>query len=65
MFFVINKENLVAYIVSIATVLVLFSMAGTLNTNSNTLETGADIQNENSINNNLLYNNNTSQDKEQ
>ncbi len=53
MFYVINKEKLKAYVVSIATVFVLFIMAGAVNPNGNTIETSANIQKEiknNSIN---------------
>ena len=44
MFFVINKEKLSAYIVSIATVLVLFVMAGVVMPTGNTIETSSNIQ---------------------
>lgn len=46
MFLVVNKEKLSSYIVSIATVLVLFVMAGVINQEGNTIETSVNIQNE-------------------
>ena len=46
MFCVINKEKLSAYIISIATVFVLFIMASTINAEGNTIETGANVHNE-------------------
>ncbi len=52
MFLVINKEKLGSYIVSIATVVILFVMAGTINPNENTIETGVNIQNT-ILNNNI------------
>ena len=50
MFLVINKEKLVSYIVSITTVMVLFIMASSIRPDENTMETGADMQNELTIN---------------
>lgn len=44
MFFVINKEKLTAYAVSVVTVLVLFVMAGTLMPKNNAIETSAGVQ---------------------
>ena len=44
MFFIINREKLSAYIVSIATVLVLFVLAGMISPEGNTVETSSNIQ---------------------
>lgn len=45
MFFVINKEKVYAYIVSLFTIVTLFFMSGILNSeNSFTQETSANIQ---------------------
>lgn len=62
MFFIINKEKLESYVISIATVIVLFIMAGSINTNGNVIETAANIQNEitNTNSQNKSINNNTS-----
>lgn len=49
MFFLINREKLNAYLVSVITVLVLFAMASTINPNKNTVETSANLENENQI----------------
>ena len=46
MFFVINKEKLTAYAVSVVTVAVLFVMAGVLMPKTNTIETSAGVQKE-------------------
>lgn len=51
MLLVVNKEKLKSYIVSIATVVILFVMASTIVPNRNTVETGANIQNVISENN--------------
>lgn len=50
MFFIINKEKLESYIISVATVIILFIMAGSINSNRNVIETSANIQNETNIN---------------
>lgn len=47
MFYVINKEKLTAYAISVATVVVLFVMAGTLMPKNNTIETSVEVKNEN------------------
>lgn len=60
MFLVVNKEKMTSYIVSIATVAVLFVMASSVSLNKNTVETGANIQNELIINNIQENENNTS-----
>lgn len=44
MFFVVNKEKLYAYIVSVFTVVMLLVMASVLMPNNNTVETSANIQ---------------------
>jgi peptidoglycan/xylan/chitin deacetylase (PgdA/CDA1 family) len=44
MFFVINKQKIYTYLVSIVTVLLLFCTATTLNTNQNTIETSSSNQ---------------------
>ena len=44
MFFVVNREKLYAYIVSIATVVMLFIMAGVLTPDNDTMEASANIQ---------------------
>ena len=44
MFFVINKQKIYAYLVSIVTVVLLFCIASTLNTNKNTLATSSTNQ---------------------
>lgn len=59
MFFVVNKEKLYAYIVSIVTVAMLFAMAGILVPN-NTVETSANIQNNIAIENSNKDNSNIS-----
>ncbi len=46
MFLIINKEKLNSYIISIATVIILFIMAGTINPKDNTIQTGANLQSE-------------------
>lgn len=60
MFLVVNKEKLSSYIVSIATVLVLFVMAGVINQEGNTIETSVNIQNEIKNTTNDRNENNTS-----
>ena len=50
MFYVINKEKLTAYAISVATVVVLFVMAGTLMPKNNTIDASAEIKNENKNN---------------
>lgn len=57
MFYVINKEKISAYVISIAAVLVLFAMAGTINQDENAIETGANIQDEIIENNTSKENN--------
>ena len=52
MFLVINKEKLLAYIVSIVTVVMLFVMAGIITPKGNTVETSANIQKQDVTNNN-------------
>lgn len=44
MFFVINKDKLFAYVVSVVTVVMLFMMAGIFMPNNNTIETSSNIQ---------------------
>ena len=44
MFFVFNKQKIYAYLVSIVTVVLLFCIASTLNTNKNTLATSSTNQ---------------------
>ena len=44
MFFVFNKQKIYTYLVSIVTVVLLFYVAGTLNSNNNTLETSSNNQ---------------------
>lgn len=46
MFFVINKEKLNTYFISIITVIVLFVMAGTINPNGSIIETSANLAGE-------------------
>ena len=58
MFFVIEKEKLSAYIVSIATVLSLFIIAGAANPNTNTIETGANVLREMETNNTSIIKDN-------
>ena len=58
MFFIINKERLESYIISVATVIILFIMAGSINSNRNVIETSANIQNETNINNTNSQKNN-------
>lgn len=58
MFFIINKEKLESYIISVATVIILFIMAGSINSNRNVIETSANIQNETNINNTNSQKNN-------
>lgn len=41
MFLVFNKEKINAYLVSVITVILLFCVAGTLNSNKNTIQTSA------------------------
>lgn len=60
MLLVVNKEKLSSYIVSIATVLVLFVMAGVINQEGNTIETSVNIQNEIKNTTNDRNENNTS-----
>ena len=45
MFLIVNKEKLSSYIVSIATVIILFIMAGIIKPEENTVETGVNFQN--------------------
>lgn len=56
MFYVINKEKVTAYIVSVFTVVFLFVMAGVLNPKDNTVETSAEAQNEVKINSEKINN---------
>ena len=58
MFFIINKEKLESYIISVATVIILFIMAGSINSNRNVIETSANIQNETNSNNTNSQKNN-------
>ena len=44
MFFIINKEKLTAYLVSVCTVIILFVMAGVIMPKNNTIETSATVQ---------------------
>ena len=62
MFYVINKEKLIAYVISVATVFALFITAGALMPKENVIETSAETQNENQTNNlkvdkNTIYSN--------
>ena len=44
-YLIVNKEKLSSYIVSIATVIILFIMAGIIKPEENTVETGVNFQN--------------------
>ena len=59
MFFVINKEKLYAYVVSIITVVMLFVVAGMIAPKNNTVETSANIQEQNLIQKNNEVKQNT------
>ena len=50
MFYVVSKEKIYSYIISILTVFVLFAMSSMVKVNKNTTETGAYLENDNSIN---------------
>ncbi|MBR3249669.1 MAG: hypothetical protein IKF83_03100 [Clostridia bacterium] len=64
MFYVINKEKLTAYAVSVFTVIILFVMAGVITPKNNTVETSAETKNDVSINNqNVNDENNTNSNK--
>lgn len=56
MFFVINKEKVTAYAVSVFTVVLLFIMAGVVVPKDKTIETSANVQKENQINNSINEN---------
>lgn len=56
MFYVINKEKVTAYIVSVFTVVFLFVMAGVLNPKDNVVETSVEAQNEVKINSEKINN---------
>ena len=58
MFYVINKEKLTAYAVSVFTVIILFVMAGVITPKNNAVETSAETQNDASININIVNNEN-------
>ena len=58
MFFIINKEKVYAYIVSIFTIIVLFFMSTIINSDlSETKETSSNIQQNGNINNALNHTN--------
>ncbi len=55
MFFVINKEKVYAYVVSILTIVTLFFMSQVLNTDLKTTEvTSANVVNNENLNNNSV-----------
>lgn len=54
MFFVINKEKVYAYIVSIFTIVILFFMSSVLNSDFTSEKTSANV--DQNINNNLVKN---------
>ncbi len=57
MFFVINKEKVYAYVVSILTIVTLFFMSQVLNTDLKTTEvTSANVVNNENLNNNNSVN---------
>ena len=53
MFFVINREKLYSYMISIITVIMLFCITGMLTMKNNSVETASNIQNQESIQNNI------------
>ena len=58
MFFVINKEKIYAYVVSIVTVIMLFCMANLIVKNTDTIQTSTNTINEIPANNVKLEENN-------
>ena len=60
MFWVINKEKLYAYVVSVLTIVILFFMSHILkNDTSDTEEVSSNIYKENIVQNNVLNSNST------
>ena len=51
LFFVINKEKVYAYIVSVVTIVILFFMSATINNNITTKETSTEL--ERNVNSNI------------